>query len=329
MKKALITGISGQDGSYLAELLLNKGYEVHGIVRRISQPNLGNLAAVVDQVKLHTADMQDAVSLFRVIHDVRPDEIYNLAAMSQVRDSYDHPDTTQDINANGLLRILEAVRTLRLTPRIYQACSSEMFGKVQEVPQTERTPFYPRSPYGASKVSAYNLARIWREAYGMHISCGILFNHESPRRGPAFVSRKICMAVAEIAAGKRDSLKLGNLEARRDFGYAKEYVEWIYEIVQHHEPDDFVIATGEQHSIREWVEAAFAYAGLDDWERYVEYDKNLLRPAEVDTLLGDASKSKRVLGFEPQVKFRQLVEIMTQAELDAAGVSQGAHRVCA
>lgn len=317
MKKALITGISGQDGSYLAELLLSKGYEVHGTLRRISQPNLSNLAACIDRLNLHTADMQDAASLFRVIHDVRPDEIYNLAAMSQVRDSYDHPDTTQDINANGLLRVLEAVRTLRLEVcRIYQACSSEMFGKVQEIPQTETTKFYPRSPYGASKVSAYNLARIWREAYGMHISCGILFNHESPRRGPAFVSRKICTAVAEIVAGKRESLKLGNLEAKRDFGYAKEYVEWIYAIVQHPTPDDFVIATGEQHSIREWCEASFAYAGLPDWELYVEYDKNLLRPAEVDTLLGDATKSKVVLGFEPKVKFRELVEIMTQAELD-------------
>ena len=316
MKRALITGITGQDGSYLAELLVSKGYSVHGTVRRISQPNLSNLAAVIDKVTMHTADMTDAMSLTRVIRDVDPQEVYNLAAMSQVRDSYDHPDITQDINANGLLRILEAVRLLGTECRIYQACSSEMFGKVQEVPQTENTKFYPRSPYGSSKVTAFNHARIWREAYGMHISCGILFNHESPRRGEAFVSRKICKAVAEIVAGKRDSLKLGNLEARRDFGYAKEYVEWIYAIVQHHEADDFVIATGEQHSIREWVEAAFSYAGLPDWERYVEYDKSLLRPAEVDTLLGDASKSKRVLGFEPKVKFRQLVEIMTQAELD-------------
>lgn len=315
-KRALITGITGQDGSYLAELLLSKGYSVHGTHRRISQPNVSNLAACIDRVALHVADMTDSMSLTRVIRDVAPHEIYNLAAMSQVRDSYDHPDVTQDINANGLLRILEAVRLLGTECRIYQACSSEMFGKVQEIPQRETTKFYPRSPYGASKVAAYNLARIWREAYGMHISCGILFNHESPRRGEAFVSRKICKAVAEIVAGKRDSLKLGNLEARRDFGYAKEYVEWIYAIVQHHEPDDFVIATGEQHSIREWVESAFFYAGIHDWERYVEYDKSLLRPAEVDTLLGDATKSKVVLGFEPKVKFRQLVEIMTKAELE-------------
>lgn len=328
-KRALITGITGQDGSYLAELLVSKGYDVHGTVRRISQPNLSNLAAVIDKVTLHTADMTDAMSLTRVIRETDPQEVYNLAAMSQVRDSYDHPDVTQDINANGLLRILEAVRLLGTECRLYQACSSEMFGKVQEVPQTENTKFYPRSPYGSSKVTAFNHARIWREAYGLHISCGILFNHESPRRGEAFVSRKICKAVAEIVAGKRESLKLGNLEARRDFGYAKEYVEWIYAIVQHHEADDFVIATGEQHSIREWVEAAFEYAGLPDWERYVEYDKSLLRPAEVDTLLGDASKSKRVLGFEPKVKFRQLVEIMTEAELVAAGVHRSYHRVCA
>ena len=328
MKRALITGITGQDGSYLAELLVAKDYEVHGTTRRISQPNVSNLAAVIDRVKLHTADMQDAASLFRVIKEAAPDEIYNLAAMSQVRDSYDHPDVTQDINANGLLRIMEAVRILGLSPRIYQACSSEMFGKVQEVPQRETTPFYPRSPYGSSKVTAFNHARIWREAYGLHISCGILFNHESPRRGEAFLSRKVCKAAAEIAAGKRDSLVLGNLDAKRDWGYAKEYVEWIYTIVQHHEPDDFVIATGENHSVREWVEEAFACAGLPDWERYVQYDKSLTRPAEVDTLLGDASKSKRVLGFEPQVKFRELVRIMTEAELDRVGVRE-AYRVCA
>ena len=326
MKRSLITGITGQDGSYLAELLLDKGYEVHGTIRRISQPNLSNLAGCIDQLKLHTADMQDAASLFRVIHDVRPDEIYNLAAMSQVRDSYDHPDVTQDINANGLLRILEAVRTLGLDPRIYQACSSEMFGKVQEVPQSETTPFYPRSPYGSSKVTAYNHARIWREAYGMHVCCGILFNHESPRRGEAFLSRKVCKAVAEIVAGTRDKLTLGNLDACRDWGYAPEYVEWIYAIVQHPQPDDFVIATGESHSVKEWVAAAFACAGIDDWERYVDYDKSLTRPAEVDTLLGDASKSKRLLGFAPQVKFRDLVKIMVQHELEPL---REANRVCA
>ncbi len=313
---AFITGQTGQDASYLAELLLEKGYEVHGMIRRISQPNFSNIEHIKDKITLHVGDMTDATSIFRIIHDVKPDEIYNLAAMSQVRDSYDHPDVTQDINHNGFLRILEAVRTLGLSPKIYQACSSEMFGKVQETPQTETTKFYPRSPYGASKVSAYNTARIWREAYGMKIYCGILFNHESPRRGPAFLSRKVCIAVAEIAKGKRDKLVLGNLDAKRDWGYAKEYVEWIYRIMQHPIPDDFVIATGETHSVKEWVIEAFKYAGIEDWEKYVDYDKDLTRPAEVDLLLGDATKSKEVLGFEPKVKFKELVQIMVQAELD-------------
>lgn len=316
--KALITGISGQDGSYLAELLLSKGYDVHGTVRRISQPNLSNLSEVINHVTMHTADMTDSLSLLRVIRQVMPDEVYNFAAMSQVRDSYDHPSATQDINANGFLRILESVRLTYPEgkyPKIYQACSSEMFGKVQETPQTEKTPFYPRSPYGSSKVSAYNHARIWREAYGMPIYCGILFNHESPRRGPAFLSRKVCIAVSEIAKGKREKLVLGNLEAKRDWGYAKEYVEWIWNIMQYPEPDDFVIATGETHSVREWVEEAFKVAGIENWEDYVDYDKSLIRPAEVDLLLGDATKSKRVLGFEPKVKFKDLVKIMVEAEL--------------
>jgi len=316
MAVAFITGISGQDGSYLSELLLEKGYEVHGMVRRISQPNLSNLVNVIDKVKLHTGDMTDATSIFRIINEVKPDEIYNFAAMSQVRDSYDHPDITQDINCNGLMRIMETVRALELDCKIYQACSSEMFGKVQETPQTETTQFYPRSPYGASKVSAYNQARIWREAYGMKIYCGILFNHESPRRGPSFLSRKVCIAVAEIAKGKRDKLILGNLDAKRDWGYAKEYVEWIYRIMQHHTPEDFVIATGETHSVKEWVELAFAHVGITDWESYVDYDKSLTRPAEVDLLLGDATKSKNVLGFSPKVKFAELVGIMMDAELE-------------
>lgn len=315
MKKAFLTGISGQDGSYLSELLIEKGYEVHGMVRRISQPNLSNLVNVIDQVKLHTGDMTDATSIFRIINEVKPDEIYNFAAMSQVRDSYDHPDVTQDINCNGLMRILESVRALELDCKIYQACSSEMFGKVQETPQTEKTPFYPRSPYGASKVAAYNQARIWREAYGMKIYCGILFNHESPRRGQAFLSRKVCKAVGEIVRGERKKLVLGNLDAKRDWGYAKEYAEWIYRIMQHDTPDDFVIATGETHSVKEFVQLAFHYAGIENWEDYVEYDKSLTRPAEVDLLIGDASKSAKVLGFEPLVKFKELVKIMIEAEL--------------
>lgn len=314
-KRALITGISGQDGSYLAELLLEKGYEVHGMIRRVSQPRFDNLAGCVDRLSLHTGDMMDAGSLFRIIGTVEPHEIYNLAAMSQVRDSYDHPDVTQDINAGGLLRIMETCRTLGLDPRIYQACSSEMFGKVLETPQTETTGFYPRSPYGASKVAAFHHARVWREAYGTRVSCGILFNHESPRRGEAFLSRKVCKAVAEIATGRRDKLTLGNLDAKRDWGYAKEYVAWIYAILQHPVADDFVIATGETHSVKEFVAAAFARAGILDWEKYVDYDRALTRPAEVDLLHGDASKSKRVLGFEPKVKFAQLVDIMVDAEL--------------
>lgn len=314
--KALITGIGGQDGSYLAELLVSKGYEVHGMIRRISQPRLDNLAPVIDKIRLHTGDMVDAPSLFRIIEAVRPDEIYNLAAMSQVRDSYDHPEITQDINAGGLLRIMEACRTLKHDPKIYQACSSEMFGRVHETPQTETTPFRPRSPYGASKVAAYNLARVWREAYGTRVYCGILFNHESPRRGEAFLSRKVCKAVAEFANGRTEPLKLGNLDAKRDWGYAKEYVEWIHAILQYPVPDDFVIATGETHSVKEFIELAFAHVGITDWEKFVEYDCSLIRPAEVDLLCGDANKSKEILGFEPKVKFRELVKIMVDAELE-------------
>jgi GDPmannose 4,6-dehydratase len=315
MKKAFITGISGQDGSYLAELLLSKGYEVHGLIRRISQPSFANLAAVLDRVTLHTGDMTDGPSLFRILHSVRPDEIYNLAAMSQVRDSYDHPEVTQDINAGGLLRILEGCRTLGLGAKIYQACSSEMFGRVRETPQTETTAFYPRSPYGASKVSAFHLAKVWREAYGTRISCGILFNHESPRRGPAFLSRKVCIAVAEIANGRREKLVLGNLAAKRDWGYAPEYVDWIWRIVQHDTPDDFVIATGETHTVEEFVATAFMHVGIANWQDHVDYDSDLTRPAEVDLLLGDATKSREVLGFEPKVKFDELVRIMVDAEM--------------
>jgi len=315
MKRALITGITGQDGSYLAELLLEKGYEVHGVIRRVAQPNFSNVGTFAHRVNFHGGDMTDGASLFRIIASVRPDEIYNLAAMSQVRDSYDQAEVTQDINAGGLLRIMEAVRTLGLDCKIYQACSSEMFGKVQETPQNERTPFYPRSPYGSSKVSAFNHARIWREAYGTKVYCGILFNHESPRRGEAFLSRKVCKAAAEIAMGLRKSIKLGNLDAKRDWGYAKEYVEWIHAIMQHPVPDDFVIATGETHSVREFVERAFAHVGIIDWERHVEHDKTLRRPAEVDLLCGDPEKSRRLIGFEPRVKFEELVKIMVDAEM--------------
>lgn len=314
--KALITGINGQDGSYLAEFLIEKGYEVVGLIRRTSQPLHENISHLKDKIKLVPGDMTDAGSLHNAIESNPPDEIYNLAGMSQVRWSYDVPSMTMDVNCLGLLRIIESVRSLKLDCKIYQACSSEMFGKVQEVPQKETTPFYPRSPYGVSKAAAYYMARVYRESYGMKIYCGFLFNHESERRGEEFLSRKVCKAVAEIATGKRDKLVLGNLEAKRDFGYAKEYVEWIWNIMQHSVPDDFVIATGETHSVREFVELAFSHAGISNWEDYVEYDKSLTRPAEVDLLIGDASKSAKVLGFTPKVKFNELVKIMVDAELE-------------
>lgn len=313
--KALITGINGQDGSFLAELLLSKGYEVHGITRRTSQPLHDNIRHIKSQITLHPADMTDAGSLHNAIEKSNPDEIYNLAGMSQVRWSYDVPAMTMDVNCQGLLRIIESVRSLKLDCKIYQACSSEMFGKVKEVPQTETTPFYPRSPYGVSKAAAYYMARVYRESYGMKIYCGMLFNHESERRGEEFLSRKVCKYVASVVNGNTEKLKLGNLDAKRDFGYAKEYVEWIWRIMQHEIPDDFVIATGETHSVREFVELAFYHAGIENWELYVEYDKSLIRPAEVDLLIGDASKSKRILGFEPKVKFNELVKIMVQAEI--------------
>lgn len=318
--KALITGINGQDGSYLAELLLEKGYEVIGVIRRTSNPLHENISHLKDKINLVPGDMTDGGSIHNAIERYLPDEIYNLAGMSQVRWSYDVPSMTMDVNCGGLLRIIESVRSLKLDAKIYQACSSEMFGKVQEIPQTEKTSFYPRSPYGVSKAAAYYMARVYRESYGMKIYCGFLFNHESPRRGEEFLSRKVCIAVAEIAAGKRDKLTLGNLDAKRDFGYAKEYVEWIWNIMQYHTPDDFVIATGETHSVKEFVQLAFEHAGIKDWEKFVVYEKSLTRPAEVDLLIGDATKSKNTFGFEPKVKFRELVKIMVDAELNKNGI---------
>lgn len=312
---ALITGATGQDGSFLAELLLSKGYTVHGLVRRTSQATTPNISHLLDQITLHPADMTDSGSIHAAIEASQPDEIYNLAGMSQVRWSYDVPSMTMDVNCMGLLRIIESVRSLKLDCKIYQACSSEMFGKVQEVPQTETTPFYPRSPYGVSKAAAYYMARVYRESYGMKIYCGFLFNHESERRGIEFLSRKVCVQVAEISAGLRKKITLGNLDACRDFGYAKEYVEWIWNIMQHHTPDDFVIATGETHSVKEFVIDAFKHIGITDWESYIEYDPKFMRPAEVDLLIGDASKSKRILGFEAKVKFAELVKIMMEHEL--------------
>lgn len=310
--KALITGITGQDGSYLAELLLEKKYEVHGLVRRTSQDNHHNIRHFENDIKLHYGDMTDSGSINNTIKEVRPDEIYNFAAMSQVRVSYDTPMSTFDINTLGFLRIIDAVRRLKPDVKLYQACSSEMFGKVQESPQTEKTPFHPRSPYGASKVSAFYLGRIYREGYGLKVYNGILFNHESPRRGDTFLSRKVIKAAVRIKKGLQDKLILGNLDAKRDWGYAKEYMEWVYRIVQG-EPDDYIICTGETHSVREWVELTFKLLRLD-WEEYVDFDEDLKRPGEVDILLGDFSKSKDALGFEPQVKFKDLVKIMVDYE---------------
>lgn len=316
-KVSLVTGCRGQIGSWLMEILLEDGHEVHGIVRRTSQPINSNIEHLLGKITLHHGDLLDGTSLHRIIKEVRPDFIFNLAAMSQVRNSYDTPSVTMDINCNGLLRIIESVRQLELTEcRIYNAGSSEMFGKVQETPQTEKTPFYPRSPYGVSKAAAYYMARVYRESYGMKIYSGILFNNESERRGQEFLSRKVCMAVAAIANGSTQKLVLGNLDAKRDFGYSKEYAYWIYKIIQHHTPDDFLIATGETHSVQEFVELAFKYVGIDNWRDYVEFDPNLMRPAEVDLLLGDATKSKEILGFEPKIKFNELVGIMVQAEID-------------
>lgn len=318
MKRAFITGINGQDGSYLTELLLEKGYEVHGLVRRSSTPKLERLAAVLDNqnLVLHNGDMTDGESIQQAISKAQPHEIYNLAGQSDVRHSYDVPASTMQINAIGYSHVLESARLRCPTARIYQASSSEMFGKVQQVPQTETTPFYPRSPYGCSKAAAFYLGRAYREGYGMQIYNGILFNHESPRRGEQFLSRKVCKAVAKIKAGLQDKLTLGNLEAKRDWGYAKEYASWIWRIVQHDHPDDFLLATGETHTVQEFVEVAFEHVGLD-WQQYVYIDPALKRPAEVDLLIGDASKSRRLLGYEAKVKFAELVQIMVDAEVEA------------
>jgi len=323
MKRALITGITGQDGSYLSELLLEKGYEVHGIIRRASTFNTGRLDHLyqdphVQGVRffLHYGDLSDSVNLVKLLYDLKPDEIYHLAAQSHVRVSFDIPEYTADITAVGTIRILEAIREAGVRCRFYQASSSEMFGKVAEVPQRETTPFHPRSPYAVSKVFAYWATVNYRESYGLFAVNGILFNHESPRRGETFVTRKITRAVARIKAGLQDKLYLGNLDARRDWGYAPEYVEAMWRMLQHDSPDDFVIATGETHSVREFCEEAFGHVGLD-WKQYVAYDPRYERPAEVDLLVGDASKAKRILGWEPRVRFKELVRLMVDADIAA------------
>ncbi len=320
-KKALITGITGQDGSYLAELLMGKGYEVHGIVRRASTFNRHRLDDVWSdpqlsetRLLLHYGDLSDAGSLAQLLVRVKPDEVYNLGAQSHVRVSFDNPAYTMDANATGTLRLLEAIHYTGLRPRFYQASSSEMYGKVREVPQTETTPFHPRSPYAVGKVAAYWATVNYREAYGLHASNGILFNHESPRRGEAFVTRKITRAVAHIVAGLQDKLYLGNLDAKRDWGYAKEYVEAMWLMLQQDKPDDYVVATGETHSVSEFLEEAFRHVGLD-WNKYVVHDPRYLRPAEVDLLIGDASKAQRVLGWKPRTTFKGLVKLMVDADI--------------
>src|SRR5437773_573858 len=302
-KKALITGITGQDGSYLAELLLAKGYEVHGIIRRASTFNTGRLDPIYSdphsgraRLFLHYGDLSDASALARLIGKIAPEEIYNLAAQSHVRVSFDSPEYTTDIAATGTVRLLEAIRETGIKPRFYQASSSEMYGLVQETPQKETTPFYPRSPYGCAKVYSYWITVNYRESYGLHASNGILFNHESPRRGETFVTRKITRAVAQIKAGLQQKLYLGNLDAKRDWGYAKEYVEAMWLMLQQDKPDDYVIATNETHSVRGFLEVAFCRAGLE-WKRYVAIDERYYRPAEVDLLIGDAAKAQRQLGW--------------------------------
>ena len=328
MKVALISGITGQDGSYLAELLLEKGYEVHGIIRRASQINTQRIDHIYNQIKLHYGDLTDSTNLVRVIQQVQPDEIYNLGAQSHVKVSFEIPEYTGMVDGLGTLRILEAVRLLGMEnkTRIYQASTSEMFGKVQEIPQKETTPFYPRSPYGVAKLYGYWIVKNYRESYGLHASSGILFNHESPRRGETFVTRKITRGLSRISAGEQDILYLGNLNSKRDWGHARDFVEAMWLMLQQDEADDYVIATGEQYSVREFVEEAAPYFGMKiewmgegldevgyDWntkKAVIKVNPKYFRPAEVETLLGDASKAKKKLGWEPKISFKQLVEDM-------------------
>jgi GDPmannose 4,6-dehydratase len=314
-RRALITGITGQDGSYLAELLLDKGYEVTGVVRRSSAPNLWRIEHLLDRIQLRPADLLDQLSLIRVMSDVRPHEVYNLAAMSFVPASWDQPLLTGEYNAQGVTRMLEAVRHVDPAIKLYQASSSEMYGKVREVPQTELTPFYPRSPYGVSKVYAHYITVNYRESYNLFAVSGILFNHESPRRGLEFVTRKVTDAVARIKLGLADTLPLGNLDAQRDWGFAGDYVNAMWLMLQQREADDYVIATGISHSVGELVEVAFGHAGLD-WKKYVRLDPAFLRPAEVDHLIGDASKGRDKLGWIPKVNFEGLVKMMVDADVE-------------
>jgi GDPmannose 4,6-dehydratase len=320
-KKALITGITGQDGSYLVELLLEKGYEVYGVVRRSSTFITDRIDHIYQdpheenpKLKLVYGDLTDSSSLNRILQDVKPDEIYNLGAQSHVRVSFDIPEYTGDTVALGTLRILDAIRDTGINTKFYQASSSEMYGLVQAVPQNEDTPFYPRSPYAVAKLYGHWITKNYRESYNMFACSGILFNHESPRRGETFVTRKITRAVAKIKLGLQNELFLGNLDSKRDWGFAKEYVEAMWLMLQQEKPDDFVIATGETHTVKEFVEAAFGHAKLE-YKKYVKIDKRYLRPAEVDLLIGDASKAKKILGWEPKVTFEELVKIMVDADV--------------
>ncbi|MEJ5307233.1 MAG: GDP-mannose 4,6-dehydratase [candidate division WOR-3 bacterium] len=315
MKKAIITGITGQDGSYLAEFLLSLGYEVYGMVRRSSTENFERIEHIKDKIKFYHADLLDFSSLIEMVDEIRPDEIYNLAAQSFVPTSWKQPILTGEFTALGVTRLLEAIKLVDKRIRFYQASSSEMFGKVLEIPQKETTPFYPRSPYGVAKVYGHFITVNYRESYGIFACSGILFNHESPRRGREFVTRKISEGVAKIKLGLQDKLYLGNLEAKRDWGFAGDYVKAMYMMLQQDNPSDYVIATGETHSVREFVRLAFERVGLD-YEKYVVIDKDLFRPAEVDQLVGDYSKAKKILGWEPTVSFKELVNMMVDSDLE-------------
>ncbi|MDO8430325.1 MAG: GDP-mannose 4,6-dehydratase [bacterium] len=321
-KRAFITGITGQDGSYLAELLLSKGYEVHGLVRRSSTFNRERIADIYKNLQstknifLHYGDLSDSSNLARLIVKIDPNEIYNLGAQSHVGISFDMPEYTSDVDALGALRLLEAIKESHIKCRFYQASSSEMFGNSRQRIQNEETPFSPRSPYGVAKVFAYLITKNFREAYGLFACNGILFNHESPRRGENFVTKKISRGVAEIALGKKDKIYLGNLNAKRDWGYAPEYVEAMWLMLQQKKPDDYVIATGEAHSVREFAEEAFRCIGIKNWKKYIEIDKRYYRPTEVDSLTGDASKAKKILKWHPKTKFKDLVKIMVEADLN-------------
>ncbi len=314
MKKALITGITGQDGSYLAELLLSKGYKVYGVNRRTSTTNVHRIEHLMDDVEMLSGDLLDQNSLMHCIEKSDADEVYNLAAQSFVPTSWTQPILTGEITALGVTKILEAIRLIKKSAKFYQASSSEMFGKVQAVPQTEKTPFYPRSPYGVSKLYGHWITINYRESYNMFTCSGILFNHESPRRGLEFVTRKITNAAAKIKLGKADELRLGNLDAKRDWGFAGDYVEAMWLMLQQQEPDDYVVATGETHSVKEFVEAAFEYVKLD-WQKYVKVDPKFVRPAEVDLLIGDPAKARKKLNWKPKVSFKELVYMMVESDL--------------